>query len=91
MLLVFGQTSGASSQGAQIPDMEDMCSLCSPLPTPTLVTTFPMKMERKKAREELDIVNVIEWRDANDRWFVLVRRPEGGKFASPRAFSDTFL
>lgn len=40
-----------------------------------------MKAERKKAREELDIVNVIEWRPdirSNERWFLLVRRPEGG-------------
>lgn len=40
-----------------------------------------MKAERKKAREEMDIVNVIEWRPSarsNERWFLLVRRPEGG-------------
>ncbi len=43
-----------------------------------------MKAEKKKAREELDIVNVIEWRKcrsagARERWFLLVRRPEGGE------------
>ena len=43
-----------------------------------------MKPEKKKVREELDIVNVIEWRkdrnsDASNRWFLLVRRPEGGE------------
>lgn len=41
-----------------------------------------MKVERKKAREELDVVSVIEWRtaiDDADRWFLLVRRPEGGE------------
>jgi hypothetical protein len=42
-----------------------------------------MKVERKKSREELDVVNVIEWRcnaKPDERWFLLVRRPEGGKY-----------
>ena len=64
-------------------DIEDLCTVCEPLPlpegTPGLLTAFPMKVERKKAREELDIVNVIEWRHGGARWFLLVRRPEGGK------------
>ena len=41
-----------------------------------------MKAEKKKAREELDVVNVIEWRKhaaSEERWFLLVRRPEGGE------------
>ena len=37
-----------------------------------------MKVERKKQREELDVVNVVEWRNEQDRFFILVRRPEGG-------------
>jgi hypothetical protein len=43
-----------------------------------------MKAERKKAREELDVVNVVEWRryDNGDRWFLLVRRPDEGEFFS---------
>lgn len=72
----------ADSSGNEIPDIEDMCTLCEPLPIPSPVTAFPMKVERKKAREELDIVNVVEWRRNDDpakRWFLLVRRPEGGK------------
>lgn len=63
-----------------------MCSLCELLPVPTLVTTFPMKVQRKKAREELDIVNVIEWRSGGNRWFLLVRRPEGGTFPDNTLF-----
>jgi A/G-specific adenine glycosylase len=54
------------------------------------VTSYPMKVERKKAREELDVVNVIEWRShANlaERYFLLVRRPEGGKIFLPLVFS----
>lgn len=37
-----------------------------------------MKVERKKQREELNIVSVVEWRRGNDRRFLLTRRPEGG-------------
>ena len=47
---------------------------------------FPMKVDRKKAREELDIVNVVEWRHrtgSQDRWFLLVKRPEGGNNVFP--------
>ncbi|KAG6335022.1 hypothetical protein ID866_4067 [Astraeus odoratus] len=65
------------------PDIEELCTLCEPLPVDEeagLVTIYPMKVERKKAREELDSVNVIEWRaqDSKKRFFILVRRPEGG-------------
>ena len=41
-----------------------------------------MKPNRKKAREELDIVSVIEWQTSprpEDRLFLLTKRPEGGK------------
>ena len=41
-----------------------------------------MKPNRKKAREELDIVSVIEWQCSprpEDRLFLLTKRPEGGK------------
>jgi A/G-specific adenine glycosylase len=41
-----------------------------------------MKVERKKQREELNIVSVVEWRSGNDRWFLLTRRPEGGSSKS---------
>ena len=38
-----------------------------------------MKVERKKAREEIDVVNVIEWQSPDSgRFFILVRRPEKG-------------
>lgn len=58
-----------------------MCSVCEPvLPDEDRgVTRYPMKVERKKAREEVDLVNVIEWRSTfGDRHFVLARRPETG-------------
>ena len=43
-----------------------------------------MRAERKKAREEVDIVNVVEWRSMVDqsstsRYFLMVKRPERGK------------
>ena len=59
------------------------CTLCEPLQTDDevgLVPIYPMKFERRQAREELDSVNDIEQRTTNKskRWFILVRRPQGG-------------
>lgn len=79
-----------------VPDIEDTCTLCVPLPNSisgfgTPVSVYPMKAERKKAREETDVVCVVEWRGLNgrkerERWFLLVQRPEGGASSSyPRA------
>ena len=65
-----------------LPDIEDACTVCDPLPENCDVTSYPMKVERKRARDELDVVNVIEWRYAcktDDRWFLLVRRPGKGE------------
>jgi A/G-specific adenine glycosylase len=77
------QGKAHTSGDGQVPDIEDLCRMCDPLPLPEgtagIATSFPMKVRRKKAREELDIVNVIEWRHDNNRLFLLVRRPEGGK------------
>jgi hypothetical protein len=68
-------------------DIEDICTLCDPIPIlegcgVPLVTSYPMKTERKKQREELNIVSVVEWRGDDDRWFLLTRRPEGGPLYS---------
>ncbi|KAF7350430.1 J domain-containing protein [Mycena venus] len=62
-------------------DIEDLCQICEPLTDDIAVTAYPMKADKKKAREELDIVNVIEWRSGSDRQFLLVRRPERGLLA----------
>ncbi len=64
-------------------DIEDLCNVCDPIPVSEgfdapSVTSYPMKIERKKQREELNIVSVVEWRNDDDRWFLLSRRPEGG-------------
>ncbi|KAI0065237.1 DNA glycosylase [Artomyces pyxidatus] len=77
-----------------VPDIEDLCSTCVPIPSvegqdvPPVVS-YPMKGERKKQREELDIVNVVEWRNDEDRWFLLIRRPEGGLLAGLHEFPTT--
>ncbi|KIK22751.1 hypothetical protein PISMIDRAFT_29621 [Pisolithus microcarpus 441] len=90
----YRRTRGASSQDGKghDADIEELCTLCEPLPVDEeeagLVTLYPMKVGRKKAREELDIVNVVEWRrgDNSERWFILVRRPEGGLLAGLHEF-----
>ncbi|KZT10266.1 DNA glycosylase [Laetiporus sulphureus 93-53] len=84
-----GQSEGATLKDAgELVDIEELCVLCETLPAVGLVTDFPMKIEKKKAREELDIVNVIEWRRCadGDRWFLLVRRPEGGLLSGLHEF-----
>ncbi|KAJ2919010.1 hypothetical protein MD484_g1426, partial [Candolleomyces efflorescens] len=65
-------------------DIEDLCTTCEPLPATFDVTMLPMKAEKKKAREEVDLVSVVEWRerlDSLERWFLVVKRPEKGLLA----------
>ncbi|KAI0031939.1 DNA glycosylase [Vararia minispora EC-137] len=71
---------------ADLADIEDGCTLCAPVPLEHAarappVTAYPMKTERKKQREELDMVHVVEWRRESERWFLLVRRPDAGLLA----------
>ena len=91
----LGQSSATETKlPTEAPDIEEICSLCDPAleATPVRVTLFPMKAEKKKAREETDLVHVLEWRPDslptgaavaeqgdNERWFLLVKRPEGGR------------
>jgi len=79
------------SEKCETGDIEDLCTLCDPIPVSESfdappVTSYPMKVERKKQREELNVVNVIEWRSGTDRWFLLTRRPEGGLLAGLHEF-----
>ncbi|KAH8116805.1 DNA glycosylase [Phellopilus nigrolimitatus] len=70
-------------------DIEELCTLCEPiLPGEDAgVTRYPMKVERKKAREEVDVVNVVEWLSPQGaRYFLLVRRPEKGLLAGLHEF-----
>ncbi|KAF8488063.1 DNA glycosylase [Gautieria morchelliformis] len=62
-------------------DIEDLCEICVPAPSGSLVTRFPMKAIKKTARAETDVVNIVEWRCKGERHFALVRRPEGGLLA----------
>jgi A/G-specific adenine glycosylase len=79
---VVGQSS---SSAPNVVDIEDVCTLCDPLTNEATVTSYPMKVERKNIREELDVVNVVEWRHttSGNRQFLLVRRPEGGERIFP--------
>ncbi|KAK7451136.1 hypothetical protein VKT23_012813 [Stygiomarasmius scandens] len=84
--------STKSDHSPDVPDIEDACSLCEPLPEGSQVTAYPMKAERKKAREEMDLVNVVEWRSVDnpeDRRFLLVKRPEKGLLAGLYEFITT--
>ncbi|KAH6900898.1 A/G-specific adenine DNA glycosylase [Coprinopsis sp. MPI-PUGE-AT-0042] len=69
-----------------VPDIEEMCTLCEPIPSPISIVDFPMKVEKKKAREEVDVVNIVEWRKDGERWFLLVKRPEKGLLAGLQEF-----
>lgn len=82
----------ASHSGAVEADIEELCLVCESIPPAEdngSVTIYPMKAIRKKAREELDSVNVIEWRSKNkqERWFLLVRRPEGGELVPGQRYT----
>ncbi|KAL5529757.1 hypothetical protein ACEPAG_5742 [Sanghuangporus baumii] len=70
-------------------DIEELCTLCESVhpEEDTGVTRYPMKVERKKAREEIDVVNVVEWLSrSGSRFFLLVRRPEKGLLAGLHEF-----
>ncbi|KAL0958163.1 hypothetical protein HGRIS_000327 [Hohenbuehelia grisea] len=68
--------------GAAVPDIEELCSICEPVPHAGGVLVYPMKADRKKAREEMDLVSVAEWRSrSGERWFLLVKRPAKGLLA----------
>ncbi|KIK70180.1 hypothetical protein GYMLUDRAFT_34666 [Collybiopsis luxurians FD-317 M1] len=65
-----------------IPDIEETCALCQPKPKgKSGVTIYPLKIERKKARMEMDIVSVVEWRSSGDRQILLIKRPDKGLLA----------
>ena len=62
-------------------DIEELCSICEPVVSgeESGVMRYPMKVEKKRAREESDVVNVIEWASpSGKRFFLLARRPDTG-------------
>ncbi|KAF8180374.1 DNA glycosylase [Pholiota molesta] len=77
-------TMSGERKSAPILDIEDVCTVCEPLTSYEGVTSYPMKVERKKAREELDLVHIVEWQPptkSEDRRFLMIRRPETGLLA----------
>ncbi|KAJ3729718.1 DNA glycosylase [Lentinula raphanica] len=80
------------SKKQSITDIEDLCTLCEPLPDGQHgVVAYPMKVKKKKARTEVDVASVIEWRSVDDRQFLLVRRPDKGLLAGLYEFPLTPL
>ncbi|GJE93754.1 DNA glycosylase [Phanerochaete sordida] len=71
-----------------VPDIEELCTLCAPLPRGSPVTAFPPKAPRKQPRAELDVVSVVEWRHprTHARHFLLVRRSDTGLLAGLHEF-----
>ena len=68
-------------------EVDDDCTVCSPLPAtsgPAEVTIFPMKKIAKAQREEACAVLVVKWTpdegadDAEPKW-LFVKRPEEGE------------
>ncbi|KAF8684106.1 DNA glycosylase [Rhizoctonia solani] len=66
-----------------VADIEEICGICSPLPTTSFsVARFPMKVEKKKARVETSVVCTMKWTSAGgDQWWLMTKRPETGLLA----------
>ncbi|KAH8835960.1 DNA glycosylase [Flagelloscypha sp. PMI_526] len=80
----YRRSQGNVEHASPLKDIEDLCKICEPLPENLSVTIYPCKAEKKKAREEMDIVNVVEWKslkDVAERQVLLVKRPEKGLLA----------
>ncbi|GAA5890719.1 hypothetical protein JCM8208_004972 [Rhodotorula glutinis] len=91
--------ASSSSSPAPEPDIEDLCTLCSPLPYESAaearahgVECFPMAKEKTKKREEDSVVCVVEWvateggEGDEERKVLLVKRPEKGLLAGLNEF-----
>ncbi|GAA5936490.1 A/G-specific adenine glycosylase [Sporobolomyces koalae] len=82
-------------------DLEDLCTLCSPLPARAaeepqhVVEIYPMAKERKKQREEETAVCLVEWQpsggDLQDRQVLVFKRPEKGLLAGLLEFPSVDL
>ncbi|KAJ1304821.1 hypothetical protein OPQ81_005956 [Rhizoctonia solani] len=66
-----------------VADIEEICGICSPLPTTnSLVTRFPMKIDKKKARIETSVVCPIKWiSPSGEQWWLMAKRPATGLLA----------
>ncbi|GAA6003037.1 hypothetical protein JCM10207_001957 [Rhodosporidiobolus poonsookiae] len=85
-------------------DIEDLCTLCTPLPYEDAaeaakhsVEVYPMAKERAKKREEETAVCVVEWvrsgreGDEEERKVLLFKRPEKGLLAGLFEFPSVDL
>lgn len=73
-----------STKPAEV-DIEDLCTLCVPLPAEEKlkgVLAYPLKAVKKKPREEHVWLTVLEWRtedaESEEGLFLVVKRPETG-------------
>ncbi|BGP08753.1 Adenine DNA glycosylase [Rhodotorula toruloides] len=85
----------ADGSAAAAPDIEDLCTLCAPLPYEEAsearrhgVEVYPMAKEKTKKRDEETAVCVLEWvpsgtdeKSDEGRKVLLIKRPEKGLLA----------
>ncbi|CAE6439001.1 hypothetical protein ACGC1H_006917 [Rhizoctonia solani] len=66
-----------------VADIEEICGICSPVPTTNLsVTRFPMKVDKKKARVETSVVCAMRWiSSSGNEWWLMAKRPATGLLA----------
>ncbi|KZS97152.1 DNA glycosylase [Sistotremastrum niveocremeum HHB9708] len=85
------QETQSKASNPNLEDIEDLCTTCSPhvLSADLGVVRYPMKIERKKAREETDLVVALEWRSGEDRRLVLQKRPDDGLLGGLWNFPNT--
>ncbi|CAE6422603.1 unnamed protein product, partial [Rhizoctonia solani] len=64
-------------------DIEEICGICSPVPTTNvLVTRFPLKVDKKKARVETSVVCAMRWiSSSGNEWWLMAKRPATGLLA----------
>ena len=69
-----------SQSSAGPPDIEDICDICVPFDEEPDVTSYPVKVDKKKPREESDLVLVLQWRSRSeeDPFYFLRKRSEHG-------------
>ncbi|CAE6470618.1 unnamed protein product [Rhizoctonia solani] len=66
-----------------VADIEEICGICSPVPTTNVsVTRFPMKVDKKKARVETSVVCAMRWiSSSGDEQWLMAKRPPTGLLA----------
>ncbi|CAE6444660.1 unnamed protein product [Rhizoctonia solani] len=72
-----------ATANSPVADIEEICGICSPLPTTNnSVTRFPMKIDKKKARAETSVVCAMRWiSSSGNEWWLMAKRPATGLLA----------